>query len=102
MEVDLEDAADGVLVPVQARPGARRNAVAGVHAGRLKVAVTQAPERGKANEALVELLAAALGVKRQQVQLASGPTASQKKFRITGLTREQVRERIAAALAAIE
>ena len=83
--VDLEATPNGVILPVQAQPGARKNALTGVHAGRLKVSVTQAPEKGKANKALIEVLADALGVKRSQISLKSGQTASQKKFLIAGI-----------------
>jgi uncharacterized protein (TIGR00251 family) len=95
--IDWETTGDGVILPVQAQPGARRNGIVGVHAGRLKVAVTQVAERGKANAALCEVLADALKLKRSQVQLVSGATGSQKRFLIAGVTVEQLRERIAAA-----
>jgi len=96
--IDCEQTAVGVIVPVQAQPGARRNGIVGVHAGRLKVAVTQVAERGKANTALCEALAEGLGVKRSQVTLVSGPTNPQKRFLIAGATVAQVAERVVAAL----
>jgi uncharacterized protein (TIGR00251 family) len=92
--VELEQTAKGVVVPVQAQPGARRQGVVGVHAGRLKLAVTQVAERGKANAALCELLAEALGVKRSQVTLLSGATGSQKRFLVAGMTTHEFTERL--------
>ena len=99
MTVDLQSAAGGVILPVQAQPGARRNSVTGTHAGRLKVAVTQAPEKGKANKALMEVLSEALGLKRAQVQLLSGETNAVKKFLITGVDVATLRARVEAVLA---
>jgi len=96
--IDWESTPEGVILPVQAQPGARRNGIVGVHAGRLKVAVTQVAERGKANAALCEALADALKVKRSQVKLLSGPTSSQKRFLVTGISLDEV----AAALERIE
>jgi hypothetical protein len=96
--IGCETTADGVILPVQAQPGARRNGIVGVHAGRLKVAVTQIAERGKANAALCAVLADALDVKRSQVQLASGAASSQKRFLIAGVTLEQLQQRVATAL----
>ncbi len=96
--IDIEPTTDGVLLPVRAQPGARKNGVVGVHDGRLKVAVTQAPEKGKANGAIQKVLAAALGLKKSQIELVGGPTSSQKKFRVTGLTVEELRDRIAILL----
>ncbi len=83
--IELQSTTEGIILPVHAQPGARKNGITGVHAGRLKVAVTQAPEKGKANQALVKLLAELLGIKRSQITLVAGETSSQKKFLITGV-----------------
>ncbi|MCH8830335.1 MAG: DUF167 domain-containing protein [Planctomycetes bacterium] len=92
--IDLEQRGDDVLLPVQAQPKSRKNAVGGVHNGRLKVAVTPAPEKGKANAALVKVLAEALNLKRSQIELAAGATTTHKVFRITTATTELIRARI--------
>src|SRR5579872_881914 len=96
--VDLQATAAGVLLPVHAQPGARKNGVTGVHAGRLKVAVTQAPEKGKANQALVKLLAELLELQRSQVVLMAGDTSQHKKFLIAGVNLETLHKRIATLL----
>ena len=54
--ISLESHADGTILPVRAQPGARRNEIRGVQDGTLKVCVTQSPEKGKANKAVIELL----------------------------------------------
>ena len=66
-----------------------------MHDGGLKVAVTAAPEAGKANKAIGGVLAKALGVSRSQVRLVRGMTSRQKRFVIVGLTPEAVRARLA-------
>ncbi|HBH53122.1 MAG TPA: YggU family protein [Planctomycetaceae bacterium] len=96
--MELLETGEGVILPVQAQPGARQNGVTGAHDGRLKVSVTQAPEKGKANKALVEVLAKSLGLKKSQVVLLSGETSSQKKFLIQGLARDELAGRIARLL----
>ena len=98
--IDLPIHPDGILLPVRAQPGARRNEVRGIQEGALKVCVTQAPEKGKANKAIVEVLAKWLGVRKSQVELISGETASQKKFLVRGIEQEDLAERIKARLAA--
>jgi hypothetical protein len=92
--IDLEQTAGGVILPVHAQPGAKKNGIVGVHAGRLKVAVTQAPEKGKANQALVKVLADELGLKRSQIELVAGDTSGHKKFRISGIDVETLRTRL--------
>ena len=98
LPIEFEPHPQGIVLPVQAQPGARQNGITGVHAGRLKVSVTQAPEKGKANQALAKVLADALGVKKSQVKLLAGATSGAKKFLIVELSVEGMRERIAELL----
>jgi uncharacterized protein (TIGR00251 family) len=90
---------DGILLPVRAQPGARSSGIRGEHNGSLKVAVTQVAEKGKANEALVQVLANALDLKRSQIELLSGETDRDKRFLISDITLETLQARIAAVLA---
>jgi uncharacterized protein len=78
--VSLEAHPDGTILPVRAQPGARRNEIRGVQAGMLKVCVTQSPEKGKANKAVIELLSKSLGLKKSQIELIAGETSHQKRF----------------------
>ena len=64
----------------------------------LKVAVTQAPEKGKANKAIVQVLSKSLGLRRSQIELLSGETAQQKKFLIRDVTLEELQAKIAAVM----
>jgi len=96
--VELQESEGGIIIPVRAQPGAKKNAVTGVHAGQLKVAVTQAPEKGKANQALIEVLAEALQLPRSRISLISGATSGQKKFRVEGCDLASLRDRIATLL----
>lgn len=86
---------EGCLVPVKAQPGGRKNAITGVHAGLLKVTVTAAPEKGKANRAIAELLAKSLGLAKSSVELVAGPTSGEKKFLLNGMTVEAATEKFA-------
>lgn len=88
----------GLVLPVRAQPGARKNAVAGEHAGALKVCVTAPPEDGKANKAIRDALCKALGLKRQQVELIGGATSRDKRFLIQGITRAELSQRLQAIL----
>jgi uncharacterized protein (TIGR00251 family) len=96
--IELSDHPEGVLLPVRAQPGARKNCLRGEQNGALKVAVTQIAEKGKANEALVEVLAEELNLRRSQVELVSGDTQRVKRFLIRGMAKAELAERIAAAL----
>lgn len=92
--IDLEEREDGVVLPVKAHPGARRNEIRGGQNGMLRVSVTQAPEKGKANKAIVALLAKELSLKKSQIELLSGETSSQKRFLISGISLAELEELI--------
>jgi uncharacterized protein len=88
--IALEPHSDGVILPVRAQPGSRKNELRGEHEGMLKVCVTQAPEKGKANKAIAELLAKTFSLKKSQVELISGETSHHKKFLIRGTTIQEL------------
>lgn len=92
----------GSVIGVRAQPGARKNSVLGEHNGLLKVAVTAPADKGRANEALIELLAAAFGVKRSQVELIAGRTSREKKFLIRDTPVADLERKIAQVSAARE
>jgi len=83
--VRFSESVDGVTFAVRVTPRAKRNALAGVRGESLKVQVTAPPEDGRANEAVIELLAETLGVKRRQVGIVSGASSRDKVVRVTGM-----------------
>ena len=97
--LDLSSHPEGVILPVRAQPGARSSGLRGVQDAALKVAVTQIAEKGKANKALVAVLCKALQLRKSQVELIAGETASHKRFLVREVTVAELRERIEAALA---
>ncbi|HEY7314886.1 MAG TPA: DUF167 domain-containing protein [Gemmataceae bacterium] len=96
--IAVTDHAEGCVLPVRAQPGARRAGVQGEQAGALKIAVTAPPQDGRANQALVEELRKALGIKRSQVELIGGQTSRDKRFLIRGLSRSELESRLLALL----
>jgi uncharacterized protein (TIGR00251 family) len=89
----------GAMLPVRAHAGARQNGVVGAHNGMLRVAVTAAPEKGKANKAIVEVLADVLNMSKSSIELVSGETSQQKQFLIVGANVEKLRVVIERAIA---
>lgn len=73
---------DGLLA-LRVTPNARANAIhIDPDRGRLLVSTTVTPEGGKANAAVIELVAGALGLPQRQVRLTSGATSRDKRVRI--------------------
>ncbi len=84
------------LLEVRAQPRAKRNEVAGWRGDAVVVRVTAPPVKGKANRAIVALLAEALGVSPSAVRLVGGETSRRKRVAIAGLTVQQIRGRLGA------
>lgn len=94
MQLNLTQTASGTLLPVKAKPNARKNEIRGAIDGALKVAVTATAEKGKANEAIVKLLAKLIAVPKSQVKLLAGGTISTKKFLISGVDPAELNEKL--------
>ena len=79
---------DGVRLRLKVRPQARRAGIEGAVADRdgqvLAVSVSEAPEDGKANAAVVALLAKALGVAKSSISVTQGAAARRKTIHIAG------------------
>lgn len=90
--------AGAIFVRVKARPGARTSRLRDVDSwrGALAVEVQAPPQGGAANEAIAEVLARALGATSRQVELVHGARASQKVFRLRGVTLAEARLRLEA------
>ena len=79
-----KDMPDGCTLTVRVHPGARKSGVTGVHADGIKIALTTPPVEGRANEALIALLAEILHLPRVRIAIVSGLTSRTKIVRITG------------------
>ncbi len=91
--LDLVETAGGTRLRLRVKPGARRNAILGVHAGALKVCVTAPREKGKANAAITRLLSEILDVPATDVEIVAGP-ASRDKAVVVRLPSRTVLERL--------
>ena len=74
-------------------PRAKRNAILGLRGDTLKVSVTAVPERGKANDAVVLLLADALDVAPSSIALVSGGSSKDKIVEVD-LAAEEIARRL--------
>ena len=77
---------------VKVVPGSSRDQIVGWLGDALKIKVTAPPEKGKANERVVELLAGALGIDADDVAIVAGHASPSKVVAIAGLDDDAVRE----------
>jgi uncharacterized protein len=78
-------------------PGAARSGVVGRHGGAWKVRVAAPAEAGKANAAVVTLLAVALDVPRSRISVTSGRSSRDKVVALEGLSSDAAEARLTAA-----
>jgi uncharacterized protein (TIGR00251 family) len=82
-------------------PGANRAQVVGRYGDSWKVRVAAPPEGGRANEAVVRLLAETLSVPRDAVTLVSGSAGRDKIVELAGLDTSEIERRLSSAAAAV-
>lgn len=89
-ELNIRQRGNTVVIKVKVVPGSSRTAMTGMLDGMLKVKIAAPAEKGKANAALVELLAKELQVKKTAIRILSGLTSSVKEIEIEGISAEQI------------
>jgi hypothetical protein len=96
-DIEIVARPGGIELTVKVVPGASRTKVAGPLGTALKLAIAAPPEGGKANAAVIKLLADLFGVKRTDVAIISGQTQPVKRIAIAGLTPAIARQRLSQA-----
>jgi uncharacterized protein (TIGR00251 family) len=82
---ELSESGDGMVLAVHVQPGAGRTEVVGRHGDALKVRVAAPPTGGRANEAVVELVAKEFALKKDDVRITSGASSRQKRVLLAGV-----------------
>jgi uncharacterized protein (TIGR00251 family) len=90
--------ADGCVLRVHVRPGAKTDELAGLHGAALCLRVRARPVEGAANEAVRALVARLLGVPPRDVRLETGARGREKRLRVAGVDAAQARARLAPLL----
>jgi uncharacterized protein (TIGR00251 family) len=92
--MELKESPAGVSFAVKVHPRASKNAITGEVGGALKLALTAPPVNSKANDACIDFFAKLLNLPRSSVTIAAGQTSRNKVIRVSGLTAQQVRDRV--------
>jgi uncharacterized protein len=82
---------------MEVSPGSARGEIVGRQGEAWKVRVAAAPERGRANEALLRLLANALGIPAGKLSLVSGHASRDKVVELRGLGAAEAARRLEKA-----
>ena len=81
---------------LRVKPGGRADRLIGPFGEALKLEVREAPERGRANEAVVRLLARELDLSRADVEIVAGAGSQDKIAAIRGASADEVARRLQA------
>jgi len=94
----VDSGKDGAVLRVHVQPGARGEGIAGVHGNALKVRVRAPATSGRANEAVLTLLAKELGVPAATLALTSGASSRDKRVLFAGLSAAELEKRLAGTM----
>ncbi len=91
----IQEVDEGVVFVVKAVPGSSGpTRICGLLDGMMKVKVSAAPERGKANQCLLKFLAKQLGVKKNAVSIISGKTSPVKHVQVSGISADTLLKKL--------
>ncbi|PNF29002.1 UPF0235 protein C15orf40-like protein, partial [Cryptotermes secundus] len=90
------DKVGNVVIRIQAKPGAKQNAVTEIGTEAVGVQISAPPVEGEANTELVKYMAAVLGIRKSDVSLDKGSRSRQKTVVVTHgtLTAEEITEKL--------
>ena len=95
--VEILQTKNGVRMRLRVKPGGRHQRLIGAYGGALKLEVSAAPEKGRANAAVIRLLSDALGLQRNQVEIVAGASSQDKIVVFSGCNVEEIAVRFASA-----
>ena len=92
--IKFDERDEAIFFSVRVVPRASKSEVVGEIEGSLKIRLCSPPVDGAANAELIKLLARMLVVSSAQVEIVSGQTSKTKRIRITGVTTDELKERL--------
>lgn len=87
----LAETAGGIRFEVWAKPRAKKSRIVGIRGDAIEVSLAAPPVDGAANEELVRVLAAILGVPKRSVVIVRGETSQRKVVEVAGIEAEEAR-----------
>ena len=94
MPLEVETRDGRLYVRLRVSPKAKRDRVNGIHGGALKLQVKDPPEKGRANEGVIRLLAKTLRISPREIELVSGHTSQDKRVGISGVDEATLRKKL--------
>ncbi len=89
---------EGVVLALHVQPRASKNQILGLHDGNIKLAVTAPPADGKANRAVIALLASFFKIPKSAVTIKSGQQGRKKRIFLHGISLDEARRKLNAVI----
>jgi uncharacterized protein len=93
-DLKIENIEGGVVFLTKIVPGSSRTCVCGLLDGMLKIKISAPPEKGKANQCLIEFLAKKLGVKKNAISIISGQSNPIKQVQALGISADALLKKL--------
>ena len=90
----LQEAKKGVVIKVKVQPKAQQDEILGIKGDRLRLRVKAPPQKGRANQACINLLAKVLSLNKKEIKLISGAKAREKMFFIQNMKLDDLKEKL--------
>jgi hypothetical protein len=87
-----------MLLAVKVVPKASKSEIVGWENDVLKIRIKAVPEKGKANEELIDFLSETLDIPKSHISLVGGKTSRNKKVKLDGISSDAFQEKIKAIL----
>ena len=95
-KLNITKAEEGAAFGVHVVPKAKQNEVVGKHGSSLKIQLTSKTVGGIANDALINFIAQKLDVKRENVEIVAGLSATEKMVIVVGVSPHKVEDMLLA------
>ena len=95
VNLTIQEVDGGVVFAAKIVPSSSKTTISGILDGMMKIKISAAPEKGKANQCLVNFLAKQLGVKKKAISIISGQTNPVKSVQVLGISAETLLKRLA-------
>lgn len=89
-EPAIQQLDDAVIFTVKVVPGSSKTEPGGVLNEMIKIRISAAPEKGKANKALIDFIAKKLGIKSKAVSILSGHKTTVKRVQVSGIRANEI------------
>ena len=93
-QLNIKETGAGVIIEARLHPRAGRNRLAGVINNRLKIDVSAAPVKNRANRSMIKLLSKELKVPQEMIVIKRGAAGRDKLIEIRSITSAELKRRL--------